>query len=156
MAYTTKSAFLCIALVVIFLATTAPKSDALSINGINVLGIAVLGTARCSSNVTGTCTTCAPIPNLRVALRLAGNDIASAITAPNGSFRIDVSKANILTGLNDIDSLRVVISLPIAGCPLWAAASTGHLEGTPVLQTGDNVVAGVANLVVPWLVAIGI
>lgn len=149
MAGTTKSAFFCIALVVvIFMTTNLPKTTALLLNGQNVNALDIVGVARCTSTVTGTCITCAPLSNLRLAVRLNDIQIATVNTGSDGSFRININVNNIASALTDIAALRVVAPLPIAGCPLFATA-TGILQGTPVLQTPTSIVNGVATLIVP-------
>ncbi|KNA03871.1 hypothetical protein SOVF_205040 [Spinacia oleracea] len=153
MAYTRKSAFLPLAtLVLLFLSTTSPpQANALLINGLNVNALAIIGTCHCSPTITSACNTCSLLSNILVSIKLNGNIIASAYTAHDGTFKINLlNVGNILTGLTDISNLRVVVSLPILGCPIWATVSTGHLEGIPILQAG-SILNGVATCLVPSL-----
>uniref|UniRef100_A0A803LTA3 Uncharacterized protein n=1 Tax=Chenopodium quinoa TaxID=63459 RepID=A0A803LTA3_CHEQI len=132
------------------MSTTLPETNALIINGLDVKVLAIIGTCRCSPTVTSTCTICAPLSNIKVAVKLNGNVIGAANTSPDGSFKITINVGSIINNLVDISNLRFFIELPIAGCPIWAAVSTGHLEGIPLLQLG-SILNGVATLLVPAL-----
>uniref|UniRef100_A0A803LZT6 Uncharacterized protein n=1 Tax=Chenopodium quinoa TaxID=63459 RepID=A0A803LZT6_CHEQI len=151
MANTTKSAFVSLALALLIMSTTLPETNAaLVINGLTVNVLAIVGTCRCSPTVTSTCPICAPLSNIKIAVKLNGNVIGSANTSTDGSFKITINVGNIINNLVDVSNLRVFIELPIAGCPIWAAVSTGHLQGIPLLQVG-TVLNGVATLLVPAL-----
>uniref|UniRef100_A0A803LTA2 Uncharacterized protein n=1 Tax=Chenopodium quinoa TaxID=63459 RepID=A0A803LTA2_CHEQI len=133
------------------MSTTLPETNALIINGLTVNVLAIVGTCRCSPTVTTACRTCAPLSDIRVGVRLNDNILASVKTASDGSFRIEIlNVGNILNSVLDISRLRVFVNLPILGCPIYAAVSTGQLEGIPLLQLG-SILSGVGTLLVPAL-----